>query len=247
MDKKGLLIDVTLCVGCGGCVDACREANGLPKKDKPSPILDAENYCALQEHAGRNVRRLCMHCENPACVSVCPVGAFQKTAAGPVVYDVDRCMGCRYCMVACPWDVPKYEWANAVPRVRKCILCYGRVREGKPTACSEACPTGATTFGNRADLLAEAKKRIAAEPKKYEGTVLGEREVGGTSVLFIADVAFVKLGFPADLPQERLPEKTHQVLSKLPGVLLVGGAFLYGMHWLTDRKNELAGGESSEG
>ena len=134
----------------------------------------------------------------------------------------------------------QYEWSKAVPRVRKCILCYGRLKEGRPTACSEACPTGATKFGNREELLAEAKKRIAAEPKKYEGVVLGEHEVGGTSVFFLADIAFARLGFPSGLPQEKLPERTYQVLSKLPGVILVGGAFLYGMHWLTDRKNELA-------
>lgn len=244
MEPRGMLIDVTLCVGCGACAEACRAANGLPKKEGASPVLDAENYCAIQEKEGRYVRKLCMHCANPTCASVCPVGAFTKTPEGPVIYDVEKCMGCRYCMVACPWSVPKYEWSKAVPRVRKCIFCHGRLKEGKPTACSEACPSGATLFGKRDELLAEAKKRIKADPKKYEKTVLGETEVGGTSILFLADIAFARLGFPANLPQEKIPDRTYQVISKLPGVILVGAAFLMGMHWLTDRKNELAAEEA---
>ena len=222
-------------------MEACKEANSLPKEEKQATQLDSKNYCVLQEkEGGRYVRKLCMHCNRPSCSSVCPVGALEKSPEGPVLYDVDKCMGCRYCMVACPWGVPTYEWDKAIPRVRKCIMCGDRVKAGKPTACSEACPAGATVFGDRDQLLAEAKRRIAENPGKYLNTVLGEKEVGGTSVLFLADIAYANLGFPKVLPLEELPERTHAVLSKIPGVVLIGGAFLYGMHWLTDRKNELA-------
>ena len=240
MAAKGLLIDTTQCIGCGACMDACKEANQLPKDEKPAQKLNSRNYCVVQEREGRYVRKLCMHCKRPSCASVCPVGAFTKTAEGPVVYDVEKCMGCRYCMVACPWGVPTYEWDNPVPRVRKCIMCTDRVKAGKPTACAEACPAGATKFGDRDALLAEAKARIAADPKKYQNAVLGETEVGGTSMLFLADIAFAKLGFPATLPGDELPQRTYDVISKIPGLILVGGAFLMGMNWLTSRKNEVA-------
>jgi formate dehydrogenase iron-sulfur subunit len=241
MAAKGLLIDITRCIGCGACNDACKEANGLPQDEKPAQKLDSRNYCVVQDKGNdKYVRRLCMHCLHPSCVSVCPVGAFTKTPEGPVTYDVDKCMGCRYCMVACPWGVPTYEWDNPVPRVRKCIMCADRVKVGKPTACAEACPAEATVFGDRDALLAEAKRRIAAEPAKYQNMVLGEKEVGGTSMLFLADMAFAQLGFPATLPEDELPQRTYAVISKIPGLVVVGGAFLMGMYWLTSRKNEVA-------
>jgi len=241
MQPKGLLIDVTRCIGCGACVEACQEANGLPKEKEPPKVLSAKAYTVVQEKAGgKYVRRLCMHCVTPACASACPVAALHKTPEGPVDYDWDRCMGCRYCMIACPFEVPTYEWDKPLPRVRKCILCSGRLKEGKPTACSEACPAEATVFGERAALVAEAHRRIKEAPAQYKDVVFGEAEVGGTSVLYLADVAMTDLGFPVRLPGAPLPQFTERVLSKIPGVVLVGGAFLFGMHWLTDRKNELA-------
>ncbi len=246
MNPKGLLVDVTRCIGCGACTEACQEANGLPKTKEPPQLLSSKNYCALEEHGGRYVRRLCMHCVEPACASACPVAALHKTPEGPVAYDWDRCMGCRYCMIACTFGVPTYEWDSPRPRVRKCILCADRVKAGRPTACSEACPAEATVFGEREALLAEAHRRIAAEPARYENAVFGETEVGGTSVLFLADVPMAQLGFPARLHQGPLPQLTHEVLSKIPGVILVGGVFLYGMYWLTGRKNELAAGSAGE-
>lgn len=241
MEPKGLLIDVTRCVGCGACVEACQEANGLPKEKEPPKVLNSKAYTVLQDKGNdKYVRRLCMHCVDPACASACPVAALHKTPEGPVDYDWDRCMGCRYCLIACPFDVPTYEWDKALPRVRKCILCAPRLKEGKPTACSEACPAEATVFGTREAMLAEAHKRLRENPEQYKNTVFGETEVGGTSVLYLADVAMTELGFPTRLPEGPLPQFTERVLSKIPGVVLVGGAFLYGMHWLTDRKNDLA-------
>lgn len=240
MEPKGMLIDVTQCVGCGACAQACQEANGLPVTASAPETLSATNYCSLNEVKGVFVRRLCMHCVEPACASACPVAALHKTPEGPVAYDWDRCMGCRYCMIACPFSIPTYEWDKPLPRVRKCILCADRVTAGKPTACSEACPAGATLFGTREAMLAEAHRRIGENPGQYRNAVYGETEVGGTSVLFLANAAMTELGFPERLPGGPLPRYTEEVLSKIPGVVLIGGVFLYGMYWLTDRKNELA-------
>lgn len=246
MGAKAMLIDVTACEGCGACVEACKEANGLPPivGEDPPRELDADTYCVIQERAERNVRRMCMHCENPSCASVCPVGALVKTPDGPVVWDETKCIGCRYCMVACPFSIPRYEWDSREPKIRKCVFCAGRLAKGEVPACADACPVEATKFGDRAELLAEAHERIAAEPDKYVHQVFGEHEIGGTSMLFLSDVPFPKLGFPPNLRREALPQLTHAVLSKIPGIVVVGGGFLWGMHWLTKRKNEIRAAEA---
>src|ERR1041385_9228698 len=160
---KAVLYDSTLCVGCKACEGACAERWGLPYDEKiaAEEKLSAHKLTAIETHGERYTRRLCMHCEQPTCVSVCPVGALQKTALGPVTYDASKCMGCRYCMTACPFQVPSYEWSSRLPKVRKCDQCYERQSKGEPTACSAACPTGATTSGDREALVAEAQKRIA--------------------------------------------------------------------------------------
>src|SRR5512136_276275 len=147
--KVGILTDLTKCVGCEACVWACKEVNGLPREDHARK-LSGTTWTAIERHGSVNVRRQCMHCEDPACASVCPVAAFQKTKEGRVIYLPDRCMGCPYCMIGCPFGVPKYEWDKALPLVRKCILCYEtRVKDGRPPACTSACPTEATIFGER--------------------------------------------------------------------------------------------------
>ncbi len=109
----GILTDVTRCVGCRACVYACKEINDLPRDD--AHMLNSGTWTVVEGRGGLNVRRQCMHCLDPACVSVCPVGALRKTPEGPVVYDEDACMGCRYCMVACPYRVPKYVWDTVLP------------------------------------------------------------------------------------------------------------------------------------
>jgi formate dehydrogenase iron-sulfur subunit len=237
---KGLLIDITRCIGCGACKDACRESNGLPE-DADDTQLSDKRYTIVQERAAasgesRYVRRLCMHCEDPTCASVCPVKAFHKTPEGPVLYDAGRCIGCRYCMMACPYGVPRYEWTSTNPRVRKCILCAPRLREGRPTACAEACPVEATVFGDREELLQEAHRRIHENPELYVQQVYGEVEGGGTSVLFLSDVPFTQLGFPGNLPSHPMGEYTEAVLSKLPNVVIVGGSLLSGLYWIINRR-----------
>jgi formate dehydrogenase iron-sulfur subunit len=235
---KGLLIDITKCIGCQACARACKEANGLP--GEPEEELSATAYTVVKQKDDVYYRRLCMHCNDPSCRSVCPVKAFEKTPEGAVIYHANRCIGCRYCMQACPFGVPTYEWKNRAPKVRKCILCYERLKEGKITACAEACPTGATMFGERDDLLAEAKRRIQENPGTYIDHIYGEKEAGGTSVLFLSSIPFKELGFPANLPEYSLPQLTWGALKKVPSIIVFGGAFLYGVWWIIDRRMELA-------
>jgi formate dehydrogenase iron-sulfur subunit len=242
----GLLFDSTRCIGCGACSIACKEANGLPL-----PIEErttAYTWTVVKEIAGANVRRLCFHCLEPTCVSVCPVAALRKDSNGPVVYDADRCIGCRYCIMACPFDVPKYQWDRAIPTVGKCILCADRLAEGLPTACAAVCPTGATLFGEREGLVREAQRRIAASPDAYIDHVYGLTEAGGTSVLMLSAVPFEQLGMKTDVPRQPLPLLTWQVLSKIPSFVAVCGVFLFGVHWITKRREivRAAEGEPEE-
>lgn len=239
---KGLLIDTTLCIGCGACSLACAERNALPTPDVQRIDADLSDraFTVVRSQGGRYVRRLCMHCDEPTCASVCLVGAFHKTESGAVVYDESRCIGCRYCMQACPFTVPRYEWDEVLPRVRKCDLCADRLAAGLPTACAAACPTGATRFGDRDELLAEARARIAAEPGRYVPHVYGAEEAGGTSVLLLSDVPFAALGYPDDLPHEALPALTWRVMSQVPRFALTAGVFLAGVYWITNRREEVA-------
>jgi formate dehydrogenase iron-sulfur subunit len=202
--------------------------------------LSAHKLTTIETHGERYSRRLCMHCAEPACASVCPVGALHKTALGPVVYDASKCMGCRYCMLACPFQVPTYEWNARLPKVRKCDLCIDRQRAGKPTACAEACPTGATICGDRDTLVAEARRRIAEKPDQYYQKIYGLKEVGGTSVLYLSAVPFEQIGLRTHVPQKALPALTWQVLHLVPDIVSVGTILLGGVWWITNRRDEVA-------
>ncbi len=240
---KAMLIDITRCIGCHSCELACKQAHNLP--EDPEPELSDTALTVVQERQGRSVRKLCMHCQEPACVSVCPVGALQKTPLGPVVYQADRCIGCRYCMLACPFQVPRYEWNRLAPYVKKCDLCAERIARGEAPVCVEACPVGAVHFGDRDTLLAEARRRIG-EDSGYVPRIYGEEEVGGTSVLFLSDVPFEKLGFvtpPSDRP---LPTLTAAPLQEVPTVVTVGSAVLAALYWFTKRREEVALAEAKE-
>ncbi len=178
--SKGILYDATLCIGCKQCEQACATENGLPYDDTiaAQDVTSAHKYTTVLTKDDKFMRKLCMNCDDPACASVCPVGALQKTALGPVTYDKHKCMGCRYCMAACPFSVPKYEWNKAVPGVRKCIMCASRVADGKPTACAEICPTGATKFGDRDELLKEARQAHPGQPRQLPArTFTGRRKL----------------------------------------------------------------------
>ena len=244
---QALLVDITRCVGCRACIGACMEAHELPGDPDKVDRLSEHALTNLVEHGDdRFVRELCRHCVSPSCASVCPVEALKKTPAGPVVYEASRCMGCRYCMQACPYNIPKYEWHSANPRVVKCDLCAPRLAAGKPTACAEACPAGAIQLGTPEAMLAEARRRLAAEPAAYYQKIYGENELGGTSVLFLSPVPFEQLGFPANLSHEALPELTGAALEKIPGIVTIGGALLFGIWWITQRREEVARAEGRE-
>lgn len=237
MEKsKAILVDITKCIGCRACEQACKEIHGLPMEAESK--LSPTALTVIEERGDKFVRRLCMSCHDPACASACLVGALKKTALGPVTYDSSKCIGCRYCLVACPFNVPRYEWSKLVPFVKKCDMCFERQSQGQPPACVAACPAGASIAGERDQILEEAQRRIILDPK-YVKRIYGEQEAGGTSVLFISDVPFEKLGFVA-APQQAMPVLTANALGDVPVVVLVGGAMLSGLYWITQRRREVA-------
>jgi formate dehydrogenase iron-sulfur subunit len=238
---KALLIDVTRCTGCGRCAQACREshglAEGLPFARLSGDGLSSRSLCVVEPlPGGRFVKKQCLHCLHPGCVDACPVGAMKKTPEGPVVYDPARCMGCRYCMLACPVKAPRYEWEKALPYIQKCDLCHERLARGLPTACAEACPTGACAFGERDALLAEGRRRAAALPG---GRLYGERELGGTGVLYLSDVPLDAIGWPQRMGERSLAEFTWPLISKTPFLAAGVGAFLAGTWWVIGRRMRL--------
>ncbi|HEB84172.1 MAG TPA: 4Fe-4S dicluster domain-containing protein [Bacteroidetes bacterium] len=247
----GILTDTTKCIGCRECVLACKRVNHLeaevPRRWTMDDGLSARNWTSIIERTGQEyVRKQCRHCLEPACVSVCPVGALQKTELGAVVYDREKCMGCRYCMMACPYGIPRYDWDKPVPYVNKCILCYDRLLEGGQPACTEACPTEATIFGGREELLAEAWRRIHAEPDKYVPHVWGEHEVGGTSVLYISDIDLGFLHYGRPLEDRAMPKTTAPAMTAVPFAFIGMGGAMAGLHWIIRRRMERMGGGQPE-
>lgn len=246
--SKALLYDATMCIDCKQCEAACAEQNKL-RYDDSVAAEDKQSdhkFTVVLVKGDKYMRRLCMNCNEPACASVCPVGALKKTALGPVTYDEKKCMGCRYCMVACPFGVPKYEWGKVLPRVQKCTMCPDRVAVGKPTACAEVCPTGATKFGERDELITEAQQRIRENPGKYVNHIYGLNEVGGTSVLLLSSVPFEEFGYKTDISRDPLPMLTYRVLSRIPDFVPLGGILLGGVWWITHRREEVAAAEGKD-
>jgi formate dehydrogenase iron-sulfur subunit len=223
-------------------------ANGLPVDTRTIclsatslTVVEMRNISATPAKADiKPVKRQCMHCEEPACLSVCPVAALTKNDNGAVVYDADKCMGCRYCMMACPFGVPKYDWNSPNPKIIKCTQsCMANGKRNTP-ACVQACPNQALYYGNRDQLLAIAKDRIAQNPTKYVNKIYGEKEIGGTAMLYLSATPFDQLGFRTDLPNEPLPSLTWEVQSKIPAVFVGALTLLSGIAWWTHR------GESKE-
>jgi Fe-S-cluster-containing dehydrogenase component len=260
----GMLYDSTRCIGCRACVTRCREANDLPASRSAEKLYDApldldgttKNIIKLADLTGGRyafVKAQCMHCVDPACVSVCMIGALRKDAAtGIVEYDKEGCVGCRYCQVACPFNVPKFTWDRAAPQIVKCELCRHRgdpKREGPLAvanpACCEACPRDAVIYGTRDALLAEARRRLAASPDRYEPKVYGEADAGGTQVLYLAarGVGFARLGLP-DVGPDPAPELSETIQHGLYYGMIAPAA-LFGAALLAVRRSNGDQGEDS--
>ncbi|HUO25733.1 MAG TPA: 4Fe-4S dicluster domain-containing protein [Candidatus Aquilonibacter sp.] len=240
--QKAILVDITKCIGCRSCEQVCKQIHGFPLENESK--LSPTALTVVEDHGDRYVRRMCMNCQDPACASACLVGALKKSELGPVVYDSSKCIGCRYCIVACPFSVPKYQWSKLVPFVKKCDMCYERQAKGQLPACVEACPVQASIAGWRDEILEEAQRRVLTD-SKYVKHIYGSEEAGGTSVFFISDVPFEKLGFivPAMQP---MPLLTASALGDIPTVVLVGGSLLAGLYWITNRRKQVARAEANE-
>ncbi len=249
---KGVLVDIPKCIGCGSCTVACKLWNqvdfdekhpatgrGAVLNDKnwtivtPCEVLDSNN-----SPAWRFTKQQCLHCQQPACVSACFSKALQKNSDGAVVYFPHLCVGCRYCMVACPFDVPRYEWDKPFPLVTKCQMCSTRIIQGEAPACVSVCPTSAMEFDERESLLKKAKTKIAKD-SRYRKNIYGEKEAGGTGWLYISDISFQKLGFKTDVGKDALPMYSHNYLKYIPGVTLAWGMLLTGLYYYSKRKKEL--------
>jgi len=244
-----ILTDTTLCTGCETCVAACKKTYGLGRdrmwrwQDEVDSLSSTRFTTIIRRPDNKFIRQQCRHCNEPACASACIVGALKKEDMGPVTYDSGKCMGCRYCMMACPFGIPRYEWESTAPKVRKCILCYPRLKEGKQPACTEACPYGATIFGTRAEMLAEARRRIRENPGRYypagNPKIYGEHEVGGTSVLYLSDISLDFLSWGPQPGDEPLPALTWAALSKVPPMVLGVAGLMSGVYWVIGRRIQL--------
>ena len=260
--SNGVLHDTALCVGCRSCESACNKENKLGKPDKPFTDLKVletsrrttnDAYTVVNKFKGEKkgeivfAKKQCNHCLEPACASVCFVKAFKKDKTGAVTHDPTVCVGCRYCMVACPFDVPTYEYDDPfTPEVKKCTLCKPRLDKGKLPACVEECPTDALIYGERKKLIKIARKRIEKHPERYEDHIYGEKEMGGTSWLYIAPVKFEEIGMREDLGTKSAPELTHGALAVVPMVVGLWPAFLTGMYAMTKRRQKIALGEKND-
>ncbi len=247
-NENAMLVDTTLCVGCRACEAACSEANRLPPPPSDEATLSQRRETGPEAftvvngfgkigHDGeeRYAKRQCMHCVEPACASACPVRALDKLPSGPVIYRGDRCMGCRYCMVACPFEIPKYQYDKQVPLVRKCTFCAPRQAEGKKPACAEVCPSGALVFGKRGALLELARVRIYRQPERYYHHIYGEHEAGGTDWLYISDVPFEQLA-QKKVRDEPYPDKVLGALSAPPFVMTLWPPLLMGLYAISRRR-----------
>jgi Fe-S-cluster-containing dehydrogenase component len=276
-DAVGMFYDSSICIGCKACQHACKENNDMPAENtiRPPDMIDNvwdnpvdlsgktleiikayRNGTGEEKNSETNgfafVKRNCMHCVDPACVSACPVSALRKDPkTGVVTYNKNACIGCRYCQMACPFNIPKMEWDKPFPQIRKCQFCSHRFAEGKYSACCEFCPTGASIFGPAKDLLVEARKRLTLKPGdyyeypvqtvnsrnrsrqkvgKYINHIYGEKEAGGTQFIMLAAVPFDKLGLPSlsDSPDASFSEGLQHTLYKgmiAPAAVLAGLMF----------------------
>lgn len=244
-NSASMLYDATKCVGCRACQTACKKRSNLPKETDSQGLyempqdLSAYTWTMIKVYKTEDemsfVKNQCMHCIDPACVSVCPVAALEKTDSGPVIYHADRCIGCRYCMAACPFGIPKSQWEKALPLIQKCDFCADRLANGEQPACGAACPTGALISGTRGEMLDTAHTRLISN-SDYVNHVYGETEAGGTSMLYIAGVSADKLGFP-ELDDTALPSIDWPYMKAVPWIVGTMITLSTGIYLYTHRKS----------
>ena len=259
----GVLFDSTRCIGCRKCEAACNLVNEMPLPDQPFDNLmvlektrrtDAKTYTVVNRYDAASAgngplyRKIqCNHCMEPACASACFVRAFQKTKTGAVTYDASVCVGCRYCMIACPFEIPTYEYDKALtPKVQKCTLCYPRISKGLLPGCVESCPTEALTYGKRAELLRIGRERISRFPQRYVDHIYGENEMGGTSWLYLSSVPFREIGMREDLGVTPAPKLTKGALSAVPIVAGLWPVLLTGIYAISRRKEKVSEAEKRQ-
>jgi Fe-S-cluster-containing dehydrogenase component len=242
----GVLYDSYRCVGCRNCEYECASANGLPEPPddiEPNRKTDDKHRTVVNEYnTSKGVfysKVQCMHCNEPACVAACLTQAMYKTKDGAVIWRADKCMGCRYCMVSCPFDVPKFEYFSANPKIEKCTMCYeNKVSQGEIPACVAGCPAEALMFGTRRELIREARRRIAELPDVYNDHIFGEHEAGGTSWLHLSPVPFEELGMRTNISRESYPAMTKTFLYSVPAIFVLVPALLAGVYQGT-KKDDL--------
>ncbi len=248
---NGILVDTTRCIGCRRCEKACAEVNGLPIPDISESTTERvlkdirktsdTQYTTINRYETEKgpvfVPKRCMHCNQPGCVAACLVKAMRKRPSGQVTWDLN-CIGCRLCMISCPFDIPKFEYGKAIPRIQKCNLCYDRFKLGELPACVEVCPTQALMFGSRRQILEEGKRRIAQSPDKYVHHIYGEYEVGGTSHLYLSSVPFEQIGFRQDLGTTPYPEYSTGFLYAVPFIFVLWPIVMLGINKATKKHEE---------
>jgi formate dehydrogenase iron-sulfur subunit len=247
-ELHGVLVDTTLCVGCRTCEFMCAEANGLPEPDDADSVFDnlrktSETLWTVVnrfENDGEEifVKKQCMHCNQPACAAACCTKAMLKTDEGPVIWRKNKCLGCRFCMISCQFDIPKFEYNSPAPKIQKCIMCYERLKQGEQPACVENCPAEALFFGKRRDLIETARKRIYEEPERYYHHIYGEHEVGGTGWVYLSAIPFEQLGFRTDLGSRPCPEYTREFMYAVPIVFTLLPPFLLALSNATKREQD---------
>ncbi len=255
-NSNGVLFDASRCIGCRKCEEGCNRVNELPAPERPFSdlsLLDtkrrttAKSYTVVNRYDNAASEKdplyskdQCNHCLEPACASACFVRAFTKTETGAVIYDESVCVGCRYCMIACPFEIPTYEYDSAFsPKVMKCTMCYPRISKGLLPGCVEACPTEALTYGKREDLLRIGRERIAKFPERYVNHIYGENEMGGTSWLYLSSVPFKDVGMREDLGVTPAPKLTAGALSAVPMVAGLWPVLLAGIYAINQRKEKI--------
>jgi len=253
VEFNGILYDATRCKGCRSCEFDCAEAHGLPEPKAAKEIAavrKTDETCNTVVNTYNTdkgkvfIKRQCMHCNEPACAAACLTKAMFKNKTGPVTWDADKCMGCRYCMVSCPYDIPKFEFHNTNPKIQKCDMCFDRQTKGEKPTCVTNCPNDALMYGKRRDLIKEARRRIYEKPDLYNDHIYGEHEVGGTGWLYLSPVPFEELGMNTTLQQSSYPALTKGFLYSVPSVDLLLPPLLLGIYAAT--KNNHSKEEENE-